>query len=85
MFYTYILMMCNKQFYTGYSADLKRRVREHSAGGDKTTSKFLPVKLIFYEAFLHEHDAKRREKYFKTNKGKTTLRLMLYEYLRSTK
>lgn len=50
---------------------------EHKSGGNNTTSKFLPVKLIFYECYLEKEDAMRREKYFKTSKGKTTLRIML--------
>jgi len=39
--------------------------------------KRLSFRLIFYEAFILERDAKRREKYFKTTKGKRALRLML--------
>ncbi|PIR43034.1 hypothetical protein COV24_04900, partial [candidate division WWE3 bacterium CG10_big_fil_rev_8_21_14_0_10_32_10] len=38
-----------------------------------STSKRLPLKLIYYEAHLSKEDAKRREKYFKTTKGKATL------------
>jgi len=37
--------------------------------------------MIFYEAYRNLKDAKRREKYFKTTKGKTTLKIMLKEYL----
>lgn len=81
MFYTYNLLMNNGQIYTGFTMDLKRRMMEHKTGNNNTTKKFLPVKLIHYEAFLSEEDAKRREKYFKTSKGKTTLRLMLRENL----
>lgn len=41
----------------------------------------MPVKLIFYEAYLDKYDALRRERYFKTNKGRTTLKSMLKEFL----
>ena len=81
MFYTYNLLMSNNEIYTGYTTDLKRRIIEHNCGGNKTTRKFLPVKLIHYEAYLDENDAKRREEYLKTSKGKSTLRMMLKEYL----
>jgi putative endonuclease len=84
MFYVYVLLMRNKQFYTGFTDNLRRRMIEHNAGGNKTTKKFLPVKLIFYEAFINEADARRREEYLKTSKGKSTLRLMLREFITTT-
>ena len=80
-YYTYILLMSNNKFYIGYTSDLRRRMMEHNSGGNKTTKKSLPVKLIFYEAFLNEDDAKRRERYFKTHKGKTSLKIMIQKYL----
>lgn len=40
-------------------------------------------KLIFYEAFQSSKDAIRRERYLKSTKGKTTLRLMLRESLKN--
>lgn len=81
MHYTYVLKMINNKFYIGYTNDLKRRLQEHNGGHVNTTKKYLPIQLIFYEAFLNKKDAVRREEYFKTNKGKITLRLMLREFL----
>jgi putative endonuclease len=40
-----------------------------------------PFELTFYEAYRNKYDALRREKYFKTSKGKTTLKAMLREHL----
>jgi len=74
MFYVYILLLNNKQFYTGYTDDLKRRVAEHKRGGSKFTSQRLPVKLIHYEAYLIKEDAERRERYLKTTEGKRFLK-----------
>lgn len=81
MYYVYILHLSNKQFYCGFTDDLKRRYKEHGAGKIKSTKKYLPLKLTFYEAFLNKRDAKKREHYFKTDKGKQTLRIMLRYYL----
>ena len=81
MHYVYILKMNNGQFYTGMTDDLKRCFSEHKNGGVITTNRQRPVKLIFYETFLLKSDATRREKYLKTTKGKSTLRLMLRDYL----
>ncbi len=76
MYYTYILLSKNKKFYIGSSNNLRRRIAEHKR--KKKVSK-----LIFYEAFVSEKDARRREKYFKTSKGKSTLRQMLRESLKN--
>ena len=78
MFYVYILRSFeDEKFYIGFTADLDRRIKEHLAGTNHTTSRMKNPQLICYEAFLSEFDAKRREAYFKTSKGKKTLRLML--------
>lgn len=47
------------------------------AGETHTTKRMLPVDLVFYEAFLSKDDALRREKYFKTSKGKGSLRQII--------
>lgn len=70
------------EFYIGSTNDLKRRIAEHRQGKNISTSKRLPLKLIFYEAYPSELDAKRREEYFKTAKGKTTLKQMLKDFLK---
>ncbi|MBI4281750.1 GIY-YIG nuclease family protein [Candidatus Uhrbacteria bacterium] len=81
-YYTYVLLsLKDYKFYIGFSADLVQRVKDHQRGNNTSTAKRLPLVLIFYEAFLSKEDALRREAYFKTNKGKTTLRQMLRSYL----
>lgn len=74
MFYVYILLLNNKQLYTGYTEDLKRRLDEHQKGRSGFTSQRLPVKLIHYEAYLIKEDAERRERYLKTTEGKRFLK-----------
>ena len=71
----------SKKFYIGYTADLNRRLKEHFSGRGHTTARMTAFCLVFLEGFLSELDARRREKYFKTTKGKKTLRLMLRESL----
>ena len=66
--------------YIGYTEDVKRRVGEHNLGKSKSTKSYFPFELIHYEAYKNMQDAKRREKYLKTNHGKTTLKTMLKEY-----
>lgn len=70
--------------YVGYSENLRQRILEHNTGRSKSTKPYLPLQLIHYEAYSNKKDAKRREMYFKTTKGKVTLRAMLKEYFGAT-
>jgi putative endonuclease len=82
-FYVYVLKSLKKNFiYVGFTSDLKRRVEEHNSGSEFSTKPYTPFDLIHYEAYRNEKDAKRREMYFKTTKGKTTMKTMLREYLK---
>ena len=82
-FYVYVLRSINKNFiYVGITANLKKRVFEHNNKEELSTKHYAPFELIFYEAYRNEKDAKRREEYFKTTKGKVTLRTMMKEYLK---
>ena len=81
-YYVYILQNPLKDFvYIGYSEDLKSRVISHNKGENKSTKPYIPLELIHYEAYRNIADAKRRENYLKGNRGKTTLRTMLKEFL----
>jgi len=83
MHYVYVLKsLLDLKLYIGRSDDLKRRISEHMDGKVRATKHRRPLKLVFYEAYANKKDAIRREKYFKTTKGKTTLRIMLEESLK---
>ena len=69
------------KFYIGYTKDIERREKEHKVGNTHTTKRYQEKDLIFYEVFVNEEDARRREKYFKTTKGKRALRIILKETL----
>lgn len=80
MFYVYILFSeLDKQLYTGYSDDLKTRFKKHQDGFVKATKHRRPLKLIYYEAYANELDARRREKYLKGGNGKAALKIQLKE------
>ena len=80
-FYAYVLMsLKNKQLYFGSTKDLRRRIKEHNLGLNKSTKAYKPWKLIYYEAGLNEQDAKRREYYFKSSQGGRMLRRRIKEY-----
>ena len=80
-YYVYVLQSLKIDWiYVGSSGDLKVRFKSHNKGENLSTKGYAPFKLIFYEAYLSKKDALRREEYFKTTKGKTTLRIMLREH-----
>lgn len=72
-------------FYSGSTNDLKRRLEQHQRGENISTAKRLPVELLYFEGHQSKEDALRREKYFKTTKGKVTLKMMLSNSLESKK
>ena len=75
MFYIYILKSkLDHKFYTGFTADLKKRLIEHQRGNVDSTRKRRPLKLVYYEAYKEKSDAILREKFLKTTKGKLQLR-----------
>ena len=84
MYYTYILQSKkDKQFYTGYTDDLKARLKLHNDGRVTSTKNRLPVELVYYEACLNQQDATHREKYLKTACGKRYIKTRLKNYLSS--
>jgi putative endonuclease len=82
MYYTYVLKLSNGKLYSGSTSDLIRRQKEHFQGKVKSTKNLRPLILIFYEAFRNKKDAERRERYFKTDKGKKMLKVILREYFK---
>ena len=81
--YVYVLQSQREKdwLYVGYSQDYKKRLKKHQDGEVQSTKHFRPLSLIFLEIYKNKRDAKRREKYLKTTKGRTTLRTMLKETL----
>jgi len=83
MYYVYVLRSDkDNNFYTGYTKDLKERVKLHNKGKVKSTNNRRPLKLIYYEACLSQQDALQREKYLKTNYGNRYIKNRLKEFLR---
>ena len=61
--YVYILECANHRYYTGSTIDLERRLHQHHNGeGANFTSKYLPVKLVYFEEFDRIDKAFYREK-----------------------
>ena len=60
--FTYILECSDGSYYTGVTTDLKARVGRHNSGkGAKYTRARRPVVLVYFEPYLDEKSARRRE------------------------
>ena len=84
MFYVYYLKSQKyNQNYIGYTEDLKTRLKRHNDGLVQSTKPYRTWELIFYEAYKNKKDAKRRECYLKTTKGRKTLKIILRDSLKT--
>lgn len=82
MFYTYLLQSKKSgNFYTGYTSDLRKRFKQHNENKIGYTKGRGPYYLVYYEACLDEDDARSREKYLKSGKGKRYLKSRLKRFL----
>jgi putative endonuclease len=84
-YYVYVLLSeKDYQWYTGYTSNLKERLRLHNEGKVESTKNRRPLKLIYYEGCLNQQDATRREKYLKSGNGKIYLKSRLGNYFNPT-
>jgi len=82
MYFVYVLQsLKDNEFYTGFTTDLTRRVKEHNQGLQVSTRHRIPFELVYYEWSLNKTDAISREKYFKSGPGKKFLRNRLKNFL----
>ncbi len=66
MFYVYLIVEEKTgDTYIGYSSDLKKRIAPHQSGRGAKTTKHGNWRLVYYEAYLSEEDARSRERKLK--------------------
>ncbi len=72
MYYVYFAKSIkNGKIYVGFtSKNPKVRVDEHNSGSNKWSKLNKPLKLVYFESYVCEKDARLREKYYKTGVGK---------------
>ncbi len=65
-YYVYILTCKGGSFYTGYTGNLNKRMRQHRNGkGARYTRVHTPKKIVYTEEFTSRVEAMRREKSIK--------------------
>ena len=73
----YMLRCGDGSLYTGWTNDLERRVKAHSAGrGGKYTRSRLPVELVWHEECVTREEAMSREWHLKRLSREEKLRLI---------
>jgi putative endonuclease len=81
-YYVYVLQSkSDKNFYTGYTNNIMRRLEEHNLGNCLSTKNRVPLELIYWEGCLNQTDATNREKYLKSSWGKRYIKNRLKNYL----
>jgi len=77
-FYVYILIsLKDNGLYIGYSTNLRNRLSSHARGEVQSTACRRPLKLIHYEFFINEKDAKAREIFLKSGFGREQMKKVL--------
>lgn len=66
MYYFYVLQsLADSNLYWGYTSDLRRRIKQHNLGENKSTKNRRPFRLVYYEAYFSKGDAINRERQIK--------------------
>ena len=75
MYFVYILRsQTTGRFYTGATSDLQARLAQHNSDESTSTKHRGPWNMIHHEEFETLAEAIRRERYFKTGKGRDELK-----------
>lgn len=77
MYYFYIIQSIKKPdaIYSGSTNNLKKRIGEHNQGNVVSTRRYLPWRIVYYEAYVSEADAREREQKLKRHgKGNDELK-----------
>jgi len=77
MQYVYILLCSDGKTYVGCTSDLKDRFQRHINGYVPATKSRLPVKLVFYCAFVNKYKAFDFENYLKAGSGRIFIKKRL--------
>jgi len=76
----FVYVLRSKEFknrYIGCTADICNRLNEHNQGRCRYTSGRRPWQLIYKEEYGTLPEARKREKFLKTGKGREELDLLL--------
>lgn len=82
MYFVYLLeSLKDGGWYIGFSEDVHQRLIKHNAGDNASARDRGPLRLVYYEAYLHKMDALGREKFLKSGSGHRFLKKQLFHFL----
>lgn len=74
MIYIYVIKSLNKSYrYVGITNNLENRFERHNLGYNKATKPYSPFKLVLIEEYPNYTEARVREKFLKSGKGREYL------------
>jgi putative endonuclease len=76
-FIVYIIKSREGRRYTGHTPDLNRRLAEHNGHLSHSTKHGTGWEVIYTESFATRSEAMKREKYFKTGKGRNEVNQLI--------
>jgi len=77
MYYVYILLCRDKSLYTGFTKNIKQRLKDHNEGkGSKYVRSKLPVKFIYTEKYDSKSEALKRERQIKGWRREKKIRIL---------
>ncbi len=78
MFYVYILRSVTLGiFYVGFTRNLEQRTLQHNLGLSRFTRGRGPWELKYFESYTSATDALKRERFFKSGKGREILKELI--------
>jgi putative endonuclease len=78
MYFVYVLKSKkDDNLYIGCTEDLERRLKYHNSGKVRSTKPRIPFEVLYHETFTDKYEAFKREKYYKTARGKKELKLKI--------
>ena len=85
MYFVYVLKSeLDGNYYIGYTIDVHRRFKRHLNGEVRSTKYRRPLKLIYYEAYVNDLDAKGGEKFLKSGAGHKFLKKQMRHFLEAS-
>jgi len=75
IFYVYAIRSLSRNYiYVGMTNNIKRRIKEHNQGENKSTKAYKPFVLIYSDVQPDGISARTKEKFLKSGIGKEFLR-----------
>ena len=75
MYYVYVLKSINfDRRYVGFTTNIEKRLAQHNSGKTHSTKAYKPWKLIYSEEIEAKEQALKREKFFKSGRGRAFLK-----------